>query len=211
MVDLPKAGTQSPAPQKQEDWRTALVQKATAAGSRLATKERAHNPMIPDNFLDLSDAGFPADLVVLPIQRPRDHVPAEMSQYRDLLNRQWQHVPWSVISSNGGQDGKANVPGAVKHDLGSGEFVAMLAGHFLMFANRQQFEARRKTNERRSAEHLQYKMESHEEDVSEQYGRTKAKLRVDATNTGPMTVEQLFEYEKSIGDEASIKGARIDR
>lgn len=207
-MTLPTAGAKA---LRGDDWRETMVKSATAAGSRIAVSERAKNPMIPDNFLDLSDAGFPADLVVLPVPIPRQGVPSEMSQYRDMLNRQWLHVPWAAISGNGGQDGKANVAGAVKLDLGSGEFVATLAGHYLMFANKHQHEERRAANVRRFQERVQYKTESRTEDVAEHYGRTQASLRVDATKTGPMTVEEMFEYEKSIGDEASIKGTRIER
>lgn len=205
-VDLPKLAQK---PDGADDWRAKLVDTATSAGSRLEVRERARNPMIPDNFLDLSEAGFPADLVVLPVPIPRQDVPAEMTQYRDLLNMQWLHVPWNVISANGGQDGKAHVPGSVRIDLGGGQFVAGLAGHYLMYANRHQYEERRTRNTRRSQESVQYKMESRVEELKDAASRTN--LRIDATNTGPMSVEELFEYEKSIGDEAPIKGARIQR
>lgn len=205
-LDLPKVAAKAESTAA-EDWRDNLVKTATSAGSRLEARERASNPMIPDNFLDLSDAGFPADLVVLPVPIPRQSEPLEMAQYRDLLNMQWLHVPWNVISSNGGHDGKAHVPGAVRIDLGGGQFVAGLGGHYLMYANRRQYEDRRARNTRRSQEAVQYKMESRIEDLKDAASRTS--LRVDATNTGPMSIEELFEYEKSIGDEAPIKGVRI--
>jgi hypothetical protein len=203
-LDLPKAGAGKP--HVEEDWRAKLVETASSAGSRLETRERSRNPMIPDNFMDLSDAGFPADLIVSPVQIPRQDVPAEMAQYRDMLNLQWLHLPWSAISANGGLDGKASVPGAVRIDLG-GSFVVALAGHYLMYANRHQYEARRDRNVRRYQESVTTKMESRTEALEGQ-GR-KGSLRFDSTDTGPMTVEELFEYEKSIGDEASIKGARL--
>ena len=207
MTELPRAGITRPA--DTEDWREALVKTAVDAGSRLEVRERAKNPMIPDNFLDFSDSGFPADLVVLPIQVPRQGIPEEMAQYRDMLNMQWLHVPWSAISSNGGQDGKAYVPGAVRLDLGGGNFVASVANQYLMYASREQYMSRRSRNTARSVEALQLKMEERTEDASQRYGQ-RGNLRFDSTNTGPMTVEEMFEYEKSIGDEPSIKGTRID-
>lgn len=205
-LDLPKVAK---AVEQTEDWRSRLVDTATSAGSRVEARERARNPMVPDNFLDLSDAGFPADIIVLPVQIPRQSEPAEMAQYRDILNMQWLHVPWGVISSNGGQDGKAHVPGAVRIDLGGSQFVAGLSGHYLMYANRHQYEQRRNRNLRRYQESVQYKMESRVEELKD--ASSKTNLRIDATNTGPMTIEELFEYEKSIGDEAPIKGVRIER
>lgn len=197
-VDVPKVGGRNQEPQP--DWRTAMVESARSAGSRIATRERARNPAIPNNFLDFSDAGFPANLDILPVQVPRASIPQEMAQYRDMINRQWQHVPWSAISVNGGADGKAHVPGATRHDLGGGMAVAVVAGNYLMYADKQQHKDRRARNVEKSSENLKYKMESEEDG----YQR-------DAVVTGSMTVEQLFEYEKSIGDEASIEGARIER
>jgi hypothetical protein len=202
-LDLPKVTAK---PQVDEDWRAKLVETASLAGSRIESRERARNPMIPDNFMDLSDSGFPADLIVICVQIPRQDVPAEMAQYRDLLNLQWLHLPFSAISMSGGQDGKADVPGAVRIDLGGGNFVAGLAGHYLMFANRHQYEERRARNVRRHQESAAAKMEAREELIE---GMSKGKYRFDSTDTGPMTVEELFEYEKSIGDEAPIMGARL--
>jgi len=191
--DVPKAGGKTP-----EDWRTAMIQSARAAGSRIATRERTKNPAIPDNFLDFSEAGFPADLDILPVQIPRPSVPQEMTQYRDVVNRQWQHVPWQSISSNGGQDGKAHVPGAIRHDLGGGMVVAVVANNYLMYADKHQHADRRARHVEKSSENLKYKMES----VEDGYQR-------DATDTGPMTIEQLFDYEKSIGEEPALKGVKL--
>lgn len=196
-VDVPKVGSGK---QNAEDWRSAMVAKAQSAASHLSTRERARNPMVPDNFLDFSGAGFPADLVVIPVQIPRQNVPAEMAQYREVLNRQWLHVPWSVISKNGGADGKANVPGASKYDLGGGEFVAVVAGNYLMYADKSQNKQRRQSNLDRATQNLQYKTQNSED------GRIR-----DFNEAGTMTVEELFEYEKQIGSEAPLEGIRVER
>ena len=202
MSDLPKAGSRQAAPTRAEgDWRETLVRTAQRAGGQVQVRERARNPMLPDNFMDLSEAGFPADISVVPVQIPRQAVPAEMAQYRDLVNRQWLHLPWDVISSNGGMDGKANLPGAMPLDMGGGHLVATLAGHYLMYADKAQYHSRRAENRKRSTESVQYKMEPREE----------GEHRRDATNTGPMSIEELFEYERSIGEEAALKGQRIER
>lgn len=182
------------------DWRDSLVARAKQVVSHLATREKAKNPMIPDNFLDFSEAGFPANLVVIPVQIPRQGNPAEMAQYQDRLNRQWLHLPWSVISKNGGLDGKANVPGAYKQDLGNGQFVAAVAGNYLMYADKEQFENRRKANIDKAADGLRYKTES-----------TEGGVRRDFQEGGTMSIEELFEYEKQIGAEAPIEGIRIER
>lgn len=186
----------------QGDWRSDMVAAATQAGTQLATRERGRNPAIPDNFLDVSDAGFPSDIIVKAVQIPRQAVPQEMGQYRDMINRQWLHVPWSAISSAGGADGKANVPGAVMVDLGGGNLVASLAGHYLMFANRKQYEDRRALNVSRASESLAFKLQQ-EEEVDHGVRRTTDKA------AGQLSIEDLLEYEKSIGSEPSVVG-RID-
>ncbi len=210
-VDIPTL-KRAEAPQQPaeavSDWRKQLVTQAKGTASALRTRERTRNPMIPDNFLDLHDAGFPADLVVLPVQIPRPAVPGEMAQYRDMLNYQWLHVPWNVISKNGGEDGKANVPGATPHDMGGGHFVAVLAGHYLMFASREQYEARRASNTLKAGESLQYKMDHLEE---QNKASMRSTMRHETDHVGPMTLEQLLEYEQVIGDEAALKGVRITR
>ena len=191
-----------------DDWRDVLVKQATDAGMRTATRERAKNPAIPDNFMDLTGSGLPSDIQVLSIPIPRQGNPGDMAQYRDMVQLQWLHLPWSVMSKSGGQDGKAVIPGAVAHDLGNGQFVVTLVGSYLMYANRKQYEDRRKTNLTRNQESLKYKTESRfEGDV--RLG-DRGGTRVDMTDTGPMTVEQLFDYEKRIGEEAPIRGARLD-
>jgi hypothetical protein len=191
------------------DWREAMMASARAAASRVAIKERARNPMIPDNFLDVSDSGFPADITVLGVQIPRPGVPQEMAQYRDMINLQWLHVPWSFISKNGGEDGKAHVPGVAKYDLGGGEFVAVLAGNFLMYANREQYQQRRVRNANKADESLQYKVQNRLEEATEDGKRRN--LRVESSDPGPMSLEGLLEYEQRIGDEAPIEGVRIER
>lgn len=192
-----------------DDWRDVLVKTATEAGSRLSTRERSKNPMIPDNFMDLSGSGLPSDIQVLSIPIPRHTSPSDMAQYQDMIQRQWLHLPWSVISKTGGQDGKAVIPGAAAHDLGNGQFVVTLAGNFLMFANRKQYEDRRKEHLKRYQDSVQYKLESRFDEDKDRLGDRGGK-RVDVTNTGPMTVDEMFEYEKRIGEEAPITGARLD-
>lgn len=209
--NVPTAGAKKPegqpAPQpaakmSEADWRSKLVKTATAAGEAIASRDRVRNPMVPDNIFDFSRAGFPSDLDILPLSIPRQGVPAEMAQYRDMLNRQWQHLPFDVISGNGGQDGKAYVPGCEPRDMGGGHLVATLAGHYLMYANRHQHHERRSRNTEKGSERVRYKMEAHTDEEGH---------RRDGTDTGPMTVEELFEYEKSIGSESPIMGGRLER
>lgn len=207
----PKLGT--PTPERKttgggDDWRDVLVKQASEAGSRLTTKERARNPMIPDNFMDLTGSGLPSDIQVLSIPIPRQSSVGDAAQYRDMIQRQWLHLPWDVMSKTGGQDGKAVIPGATAHDLGGGQLVVALTGNFLMYANRKQYEDRRKANLTRNQQALQYKTENQFEG-DKRLGE-RGGMRAEITNTGPMTVEELFDYEKRIGEEAPIEGARLD-
>ena len=218
-VDLPSVKTQrtrredmpapsslaTPSVEPGADWRDSMVSMArsTALGAR--SRDRVKNPMVPDNFLDVSEAGFPSDIVVLPVSIPRPGVPAEMDQYRRLINYQWLHVPWDFISKNGGEDGKAFVPGAERYDLGGGHFVAVLAGHYLMFASREQYQNRRTKNVQKSTEALQYKMDQLQEQTQQ-----GGKIWSEASQSGQMTLDELLEYEKQIGDEAALTGVRIE-
>lgn len=206
----PKLGTSTPAskPSGGDDWRDVLVKSATEAGSRLTTKERSRNPMIPDNFMDLTGSGLPPDIQVLSIPIPRQSSVGDAAQYRDMIQRQWLHLPWDVMSKTGGQDGKAVIPGATAHDLGNGQLVVALTGNFLMYANRKQYEDRRTANLNRYQESIKYKTESRFEGDNRLGDR--GGMRAEITNTGPMTVEELFDYEKRIGEEAPIEGARLD-
>lgn len=176
-----------------------MTTTARAASVRLSARSVSHNPMIPDNFLDVSAAGFPADLIVQGVQIPRQGSPAEMSQYRNMIELQWLHVPWSAISTNGGNDGKAHVPGATKVDLGGGQFVASLAGHYLMYADRKQYEQRRARNIERASQSLQYKTEFEEEVDG---GVRKGHM----SESGTMSLDELLEYEKKLGPEAPRMG-----
>ena len=191
-----------PAIENGEDWRTALVSAARSAGERVTARERAKNPAIPNNFLDVSDAGFPADIIVKGVQMPATGVPAEMAQYRGMIESQWLHVPWSAISSNGGLDGKAFVPGATKHDLGGGHFVAALSGYYLMYADREQYEKRRALNSERANASRAYKLQIEEEaDIG---------VRKSHRDGGEsMSLEELLDFEKRIGEEAPRKGEHI--
>lgn len=184
------------------DWRTALVSAARDAGSRVSTRERHKNPTMPHDFLDMSEAGFPADLVVKGVQIPSPGIPAEMSQYRGMIESQWLHVPWSAISSNGGLDGKAYVPGATKHDLGGGHFVVTLSGYYLMFADRKQYHDRRARNTERANESRAYKLEAEE--------KSDIGVRKAHRDGGePMSLDELLEFEKRIGDEPPRMGEHI--
>ena len=184
----------------QSDWRQGMVAQAGRAGAMLAAKDHSRNPFIPDNFLDVSSAGFPADLTIVAVQIPRQSSPAEMGQYRNLVNFGWLHVPWDAISANGGNDGKANVPGAQKVDLGGGNFVATLAGHYLMFADKKQYEERRARNVARASQNLQYKTEELEE--TSEHGRMYSR----SDSSGPMSLEELLDYEEKLGDEPEVRG-----
>lgn len=184
----------------QSDWRQNMVAQAGRAGAMLSAKQQSRNPLIPDNFLDVSDAGFPADLTVVGVQIPRAGSPAEMAQYRNLVNYGWLHVPWDAISANGGNDGKANVPAAQKMDLGSGEFVATLAGHYLMFADTKLYQERRARNVARENQKLVYKTEEMEEKSD------SGRMFSHSDSSGPMSLEDLLEYEAKLGDEPEIKG-----
>lgn len=182
-----------------EDWRQALVTAARSAGARISARDRAKNPAIPNDFLDVSDAGFPSDIIVKGVQIPSAGVPAEMAQYRGMIEAQWLHVPWSAISSNGGADGKAFVPGASKHDLGGGHLVVTLSGYYLMYADRRQYEQRRAQISERANESRAYKLQVEEEaDIG---------VRKSHRDGGePMTLEELVEFEKRIGEEPPAKG-----
>ncbi len=130
-----------------QDWKAQMMSVADASAHRLAERRRARNPMIPDNFLDFSDAGFPSDLIVKGVQIPRPGVPQEMANYQTMLNLDWQHVKWEWISKNGGMDGKAVIPAARQERLGSdGQGVAVVGTLYLMFANRAHYEERRSDN-----------------------------------------------------------------
>lgn len=185
------------------DWRTAMVAQSEKAAAQLATRDRHRNPLIPDNFLDVSGAGFPADLDVRGVQIPRAGNPAEMMQYRSMLELQWLHVPWDAISTNGGRDGKANVPGATPHDLGGGHLVAAVAGNFLMFANRKQYEDRRARNLERANRSIDKKRH-----LEEKVGGGAKMFATGEDSSGPKTLEELLEYDKRLGEEPAIKGER---
>lgn len=188
-----------PAIEQGDDWRSALVTAARSAGERVTARDRYKNPAIPHDFLDVSDAGFPADIIVKGVQIPSAGVPAEMAQYRAMREAQWLHVPWSAISANGGADGKAFVPGATKHDLGGGHLVVELSGYYLMYADRTQYQERRARNTERANESRAYKLQ-----VEEEADIGVRKSHRDGGDT--MSLEELLEFEKRIGEEPPSKG-----
>lgn len=204
--DMPAASSLStPTVEPGTDWRDAMVSMARSTAFGGQTRDRVKNPMVPDNFLDVSEVGFPSDIIVLPVGIPRPGIPSEMDQYRRLINYQWLHVPWDFISKNGGEDGKAFVPGAEKYDLGGGQFVAVLAGHFLMFASREQYKRRRAANVEKSTKALEHKMDELQEKTKQ-----GGKIWSESAQSGQMTLDELLEYEKRIGDEAALEGVRIE-
>lgn len=186
-----------------------MVAQAQATHQRAIARDRVKNPMMPDNYLDFSECGFPSDIHVVGIQIPRPGIPGEMMQYRDAVNLQWIHVPWDFISQNAGADGKAYVPGATRYELGGGHFVAVVANHYLMFASRQFYEERRARNISKAGESLQYKLD-HQEEVSRESGYPGT-LRAENAQSGPMSLDDLLDYEKRIGDEAPLQGVKITR
>lgn len=206
-ADIPTLSKQQQAAVPQNtggDWRDEMVERAQRSAAQLATRERHRNPLIPDNFLDVSNAGFPADMDVRGVQIPRQGNPAEMMQYRSMLDLQWQHVPWHYISLNGGADGKANIPGAVPHDLGGGNLVAALGGNYLMFADRKQYENRRARNLQQANRSIDSKQHLEE--------KVDGGARIFSTgeaSSGPKTIEELLDYDKRLGEEPAIKGKRL--
>lgn len=183
------------------DWRSEMLKAASDASDSLQYYERGRNPALPNNFLDVSGAGFPADLIVIALQIPRQGVPQEMAQYRQVTQElKWLHVPWDYISQNGGADGKPNPPSAVRIDLGTGQAVAGLPGHYLLFASRKQYEDRRTKNIVQASERLAFKAHKEEEFDN---GVRRSHLE---DSKGPLTIDDLIEFEKEVGSEPSIIG-----
>jgi len=193
-------------PQGPTDWKRQAVRMSENAGRQLRYKERSRNPMFPNNFLDMSDAGFPADIIVKGFQIPRPGIPQEMAQYRDAVNYQWLHVPWEWISSNDGGDGKARVPNARKVALGDGQYVAAVGEDYLMFANRRQYEDRRKENRETRNQVAEVKVADRIEELEDGHQRA-----VSMEKHSSVSFEEMLQIEKEAGDEPSIKGERIDR
>lgn len=190
----------------QSDWRVDMLRSATAAGARVSASERARNPLIPNNFFDLSEAGFPSDVQVMMIPIPAKGSPAQMSQYHNATAvLGWSHVRWDWISENGGLDGKASVPGASAHDLGNGEYVASLSGYYLMFADKKQYEARRAQNLERANRRIEERVAAVEEDKG---GNSRTFGHIDDPQT--LSVDDLLEYESRLsfrkGESATQEG-----
>lgn len=176
------------------DWRVDMLKAATAAGARVTASDRSRNPLIPNNFFDLSGAGFPSDVQVMMVPIPAKGSPAQMGQYHNVTAvLGWSHVRWGWISENGGLDGKASVPGASAVDLGNGELVASLSGYYLMFADRKQYEARRAQNLERANRKVEERVAAVEE-AKEHNSRTFGHIGDPQT----LTVDDLLDYESKL-------------
>jgi len=213
MVDIPRVKPKAPDVKVElhdiphdgpADWKEQAVQMSIAAGEQIMQRERARNPMFPNNFLDMSDAGFPADIIVKGVQIPRAGIPLEMAQYRTVVNYQWLHVPWDWISRNDGQDGKARVPNARKVAIGDGQFVAAVGEDYLMFANRRQYEDRRRENRETRNQVAEVKTADRVEELEAGHRRAVSQEKFSS-----ISLEQMIEIEKQAGDEPSVVG-RID-
>lgn len=176
-----------------DDWRVEMLRTATQIGEALSVKDRARNPLVPNNFLDVSDAGFPSDIIVKPVLIPASGHVGQLQQYQEYRNLRWQHVKWSWISSNGGLDGKASVPGAEAKDLGGGELVATLSGYYLMYAYHDAYMGRRARNVAEANRKLEKRMEEIDE-RHEHNARTSGSITAAQT----LSVEDLLEYEAKL-------------
>jgi hypothetical protein len=214
MTDIPRAKPRAAPREEPEmrdvprepaaDWREQAIRMSEGAAKQIAVREHSRNPAFPNNFLDMSDAGFPADIIVKGFQIPRAGLPQEMAQYRTVIDYQWLHVPWEWISVNDGMDGKARIPNARKVPLGDGQFVAALGNDYLMFANRWQYENRRKENRETRNRVAEIKIEDRVEEVESGHRRA-----VSMEKHSSVSLEEMLEMEKRAGDEPSIVG-RID-
>ena len=176
------------------DWRVDMLQQATASAGVLSAKDRQRNPLVPNNFFDLTDAGFPADVTVKMVPIPAQGSPNQMAQYHNMTAvLHWRHVKWGWISENGGLDGRANVPGAAKRDLGNGDEVATLSGYYLMFADRKSYEDRRAKNVERANQKLEYKATQQQEGHQH-----NARTFASSTEAETLTVDDLLAYEEKL-------------
>jgi len=202
--DLPRPHPKVAGPKVDNSWKEEAVHLSEEAARQLRYREEGRNPALPNNFLDVSNAGFPTDIIVKAVQIPRPGFPQEMIQYRDIVNYQWLHVPWGWISGNGGLDGKAYVPNAHKTALGDGQFVAVIGSDYLMFANRRRYEDRRRENRENRNQVAQVKVTDHIEQLGKNHRRA-----VSMEQHSGVSLEEMLEIEKQAGDEPSVIG-RID-
>lgn len=176
-----------------EDWAVEMQRTATLVGEVVGVQERSRNPLVPNDFLDFSRAGFPSDIIVKAVLIPATGNPRQMMQYDEYRRLLWQHVKWDWISSNGGLDGKASVPGAESRDIGGGERVATLSGYYLMYALRAAYLQRRAQN----VERANRKLEQRVIDKAEEHdngARTTGFIEPAQT----LTVDDLLKYEAEL-------------
>lgn len=176
-----------------DDWRVEMLRTAAQVGEALSVKDRARNPLVPNNFLDVSDAGFPSDIIVKPVAIPAVGNVLQLQQYQEFRNKMWQHVKWSWISSNGGLDGKASIPGAEARDLGGGELVATLSGYYLMYADKKAYLRRRAENVEAANRRLEERVVGMEE-KHERNARTFGSI----SEAQQLSVDELLEYEAKL-------------
>lgn len=185
------------------DWREQMINSAREQASISSASETSRNPLVPHNFFEFRDSGFPSDIVVMALQIPRQSSPAELMQYKDMVNiKRWQHVRWEWISENAGFDGKPYPPGVESLDLG-GVLVATVAGHYMMYASREQYEARRRANLEKFSARIAYQLEEWDEQNPETGGRTQSVYK---PAPGGMTLDDLLHYEQELGEERSSEG-----
>ena len=176
-----------------DDWRVEMLRTATQAGVTLSARDRARNPLIPNNFLDVSDAGFPSDITIATVLIPASGNVAQLQQYQEFRHKHWRHVKMSWISNNGGRDGKAFVPGVEARDLGGGELVATLSGYYLMYASKEAYLSRRAQNVADANRRLESRVQEMEE-KHEHNARTFGSISAPQQ----LTVDDMLEYEANL-------------
>lgn len=176
-----------------DDWRVEMLRTASQVGTALSVRDRARNLLIPNNFLDFSDAGFPSEIIVKAVPIPAQGNTLQLMQYQEYRDKLWQHVKWDWVSANGGLDGKANVAGAEARDLGNGNLVATLSGYYLMYADKKAYLGRRASNIERSNQRI-------EERVAQQAEEGEHGSRRSGHVSAPqaLTVDDLLEYEANL-------------
>lgn len=190
MSDQTQAPAQAPST---DDWRVEMLRTASQVGTALSVRDRSRNALIPNNFLDFSDAGFPSDIIVKAVPIPATGNTLQLMQYQEYREKMWQHVRFDWISSNGGLDGKANVAGAEGRDLGNGNFVATLSGYYLMYADKGAYLGRRASNIAKRNQLLEDRV--HRQSEESEHGSRRTGYISDPKT---FTMDELLDYEASL-------------
>ncbi len=159
-------------------------------------RERVRNPAIPNNVFDFSGSGLPADFTYVPVEVPNPNSPLyphQLSILNDYLWSGFQHLTDEWVTHDG-RNGTAAIPNSVTID---GRIV--VAGCYVLYADRDWYERRRRDNVESRNAILESQQESREESL-DRVGGYESK-RTFESERRDVTLETLDREEQGAEDD----------